>query len=524
MTSCDLSTLASMSRIARLLIGSSLLAAVASPSATAQTDHFPNDDDLRTIVRYLVEDTPVAGMVLGVLEADGSTRIVSYGTAGPEAPALSPESGFEIGSITKTFTGTLLADLVMRGVVSLEDPVQMYVPDSVRIPTRGARSITLLDLATHHSGLPRVADNHEPSNPGDPYSDYTLATMYAFLSEHDLRRDPGSEYEYSNLGFQLLGHAIARASGASLTELVDTRVLGPLGMTATGYDLEAGVADRMARGHRRLSVTSFNTGGEARRGAGGLRSNAVDLLEYLKANVGPAGTHLEDALRLAHEPRRPFGSRGAMIGLGWVTTEVAGTRIIEHGGGTGGFTSRIAFDPEREVGYVLLTNSRLFSDPTANEMLGFGPPLDFPASELGRDLLSEFVGAYRFGPEEALYVRLEPEGYLTLQATGRARARLYARADSTFFLKQAPITLSAERNGGGDIIGLLYRANSNRRTATRTDDQVPEPQAVRAGSVWAAVSLEWARARRSVVAVAGGVLLLIVLLLGLQLRRRGDAA
>ena len=183
-----------------------LLTAVPSP-ALAQVRHFPPDDDLRTMLRYLVEDTPVAGMVLGVLEADGSTRVVSYGSAGEGARPLGPQSRFEIGSITKTFTGALLADAVSRGVVSLDDPVQRHLPDTVRVPSRNGREITLLDLVTHHSALPRLASNHTPADPDDPYADYTTATMYAFLSQHELRRDPGEEYEYSNLGFHLLGHA-----------------------------------------------------------------------------------------------------------------------------------------------------------------------------------------------------------------------------------------------------------------------------------------------------------------------------
>ena len=327
-----------------------LLFAVAPSSGLAQGHHFPSDDDLRTILRYLVEDTPVAGMVLGVLEADGSTRVVSYGTAGEGARPLGPQSRFEIGSITKTFTGTLLADAVTRGLVSLDDPVQMHLPDTVRVPSRNGREITLLDLVTHRSGLPRLATNHVAEDPDDPYADYTIATMYAFLSQHELRRDPGAEYEYSNLGFHLLGHALGRASGTSFTDLVKRRLLQPLGMSQTGYDLEGEGVEWMARGHRRLAVTSYNTGTEARRGAGGLRSNVLDMLEYLKANVGPPTNVAEQALRDAHAPRSAFGDRGSRVGLAWVTTVAGGRSTVEHGGGTGGFTSRIAFDPDRRVG------------------------------------------------------------------------------------------------------------------------------------------------------------------------------
>ena len=162
--------------------------------------------------RYLVEDGVTPGIVVGILEADGSTRILWEGTAGPEAAPLGPRSIFEIGSVTKTFTGALLAESAARGVVALDDPVASYLPDSVRVPSREGREITLLDLATHHSGLPRLPDNYTPPDPSNPYSDFTVEKLYAFLAQHELRRTPGSEGEYSNLGYGLLGHAGRRGA------------------------------------------------------------------------------------------------------------------------------------------------------------------------------------------------------------------------------------------------------------------------------------------------------------------------
>ena len=118
----------------------------------------------------------------------------------PGARPLGPRSVFEIGSINKTFTGTLLADMVNKNEVALADPISKYLPAGVTAPSRNGRSITLLDLATHRSGLPRLPDNHTPADRANPYADYTIEKLYAFLSKHELRRDPGAEGEYSNLG------------------------------------------------------------------------------------------------------------------------------------------------------------------------------------------------------------------------------------------------------------------------------------------------------------------------------------
>ena len=149
----------SLSRRIRItLVGFSV--ALSGP-AVAGAQHFASDEDLTELIRSRVEESRAVGIVLGVLEADGSTRIVSYGDAGANARALGVRSVFEIGSITKVFTGILLADMVTRGEVSLSDPVSDYLPDSVTMPSRGGVEITLLDLATHHLCWSVVRTNDE---------------------------------------------------------------------------------------------------------------------------------------------------------------------------------------------------------------------------------------------------------------------------------------------------------------------------------------------------------------------------
>ena len=135
------------------------------------------------------------GIVVGVIEP-GGRRVITHGQlAKGDSRVLDGRTVFEVGSITKVFTALLLAEAVRRGEVSLTDPVAKYLPASVTMPGRNARSITLQHLANHTSGLPRLPTNLAPKNPADPYADYTADNLYAFLSSYQLTRDIGAEFE-----------------------------------------------------------------------------------------------------------------------------------------------------------------------------------------------------------------------------------------------------------------------------------------------------------------------------------------
>lgn len=499
-------------RMRGLVLGVGLIWLLAPAVAIAQ--HFPADEALTRMLRYVVEDAGVPGIVLGVLEADGSTRIVSYGSAGPDARPLGPRSVFEIGSITKTFTATLLADMVARGEVALTDPVAKYLPPDVAVPSHGGRQITLLDLATHTSGLPAWVDNHDPADPENQFADYTVETMYGFLGSYELRRDPGSAYEYSNLGFQLLGDALARAAGVSLAELLKQRILDPLGMETTAYSREGAVADWMTRGHRSSGVVPYQIDTEARWGAGGLRSNVPDLLKYVRANVAPPETAPQRAMRTAQEGRASMGEGGAEVGLAWQIVTVSGRRLVTHSGRAGGFRGQIAFDPAAGIGTVVLTNTEAFTDNVGPALLLFGlPPTDWGRAAPSLEL-TEYVGEYKESSGQSVYVRLDDEGYLTYQAPGNVRARMYARSDSSFYLLRAPSTLTFWDNGTGHVVGMRMEMDERRplgqgreRTLEKFGDATPPPRGVAAGDLASSLSFPWKVALET-------VLVAVILLVG----------
>ena len=165
-----------------------------------------------------------AGVSIAVVQR-GVTRIFSYGTA-------KPDSIYEIGSITKTFTGLVLSQMVEQGTVRFDDPVRELLPSGL-VPKPAGGEITLLSLATQHSGLPRLPDNLHPTNPADPYADYRPADLYAFLAKHTVAMPAQTEYLYSNLGFGLLGYALSNRAGVPYSALLEQEVTGPLGMRDT---------------------------------------------------------------------------------------------------------------------------------------------------------------------------------------------------------------------------------------------------------------------------------------------------
>src|ERR1700683_5398559 len=241
-----------------------------------------SDTEIRKILvdRIDVQHQSV-GIVVGVLGPEGR-RIIAYGHLEKgDARPLDGDTIFEIGSATKVFTSLLLADMVQRGQVSLDDPVAKYLPPGAKMPERNGRSITLVDLATHTSGLPRMPTNFSPKDPTNPYADYSAELLYQFLSTYQLTRDIGSQYEYSNLGGGLLGHVLARRAGVDYETLVRSRICEPLGMKSTAITLSADMKARFAIGHDQSLDPVAYWDLPTLAGAGALRSTENDLLTFL---------------------------------------------------------------------------------------------------------------------------------------------------------------------------------------------------------------------------------------------------
>ncbi len=318
----------------------------------------PSSDEIRATLADRIDVRHESiGIVVGVIDSRGS-RIVSYGSLDRGDPRqLDGDTIFEIGSITKLFTALLLTDMALRGEVALDDPVAKLLPRRVRMPMRGGRSITLEDLATNTSSLPRAPANFSPKDPSNPFADYGIEQLYDFLSGYELTRDIGSQWEYSNLGFGLLGLALSLRAGSDYDALVRARISRPLEMTSTGIGLSDAEKNHLAAGHSSRFAKVPNWDFQALAGAAALHSTANDLLKFLAATLGYTKSPLAPALAAMLDVRRPTTEAGLENALGWQISRPDAFEIVWKDGQTLGYCSFIGYDPVSRTGVVVLSNT-----------------------------------------------------------------------------------------------------------------------------------------------------------------------
>jgi len=445
----------------------------AATPASTRGKALASDAEILGIIKQRVDEKRSAGIVVGVIDADGRSRVVAYGDPGPGQPALDGNSVFEIGSISKVFTSTVLAQLVQEGKVRLDDPAQKYLPANVKLPTRGDKVITLGSLSEQNSGLPRMPGNFKPADPTNPYADYTVQQMYDFLSGYQLTRDPGELFEYSNLGVGLLGHVLSRATGQSYEEMERQRVWVPLGMTNTAVTLTPWMKAHLALGHGDNGQVVANWDLPTLAGAGAIRSTTNDMLKFLDANLHPERGPLQRAMAFAHEERARAGNM--MIGLNWLSTHAGTDTIVWHNGGTGGYRTFIGFEPSRKTGVVVMTNSGgagaddigfHILDPALPLAPKPAPPKQRTAIELKPDVLARYVGTYQLAPNFTLEVTLKGDA-LWVHPTNQATLRLWPETETDFFLKELDAQLSFVRDAQGVVTAAVLHQGGQDQTAPR---------------------------------------------------------
>ena len=451
-------------------------------ACSARGAELPANDQVRAILANRIDvQHQGVGIVVGLIDHDGR-RIVAHGTFDQDIRPVNGDTLFEIGSATKAFTSLLLADAVKRGEVALDDPVAKYLPGSVKVPERNGRKITLLDLATHTSGLPRLPSNMSPKDVSNPYADYTVQQMYAFLSSYTLPRDPGSTYEYSNLGGGLLGHVLALRAGTDYETLVRKRITGPLSMNSTAIALDDNLEKRLAPGHDKQRQRVPNWDLPALAGAGALRSTANDLLTFLSANLGITRSQLAPAMALMLGTRRPTGTPGLEIALGWHVSTSGERQIVWHNGGTGGYRSFIGFDPKQRTGVVVLSN--LFTDAGVDDigrhLLDPSFPLVAPPKErkeiqLAPEVLERYVGRYELAPQFILTVTREG-GRLFAQATGQQKFEIFPESEREFFLKVTDAQITFNLDASGRAASLVLHQAGRDMPAKRLAGEAPPPK------------------------------------------------
>lgn len=449
----------------------------------------PPDAAVRAILAARVDQARQGtAMVVGIVDPQGR-RIIAHGTPRRgDTRAADGDTVFEIGSVTKVFTALALADAVERGELSLDDPVAKLLP-GVRVPERG-RAVTLRDLASHTSGLPRLPTNMTPKNPDDPYADYTVDQLYAFLTSYQLPRDVGAQYEYSNLGGGLLGHALARRAGVTYEALVESRILEPLGLRSTAITLSPDLRARLAAGHGPTGEPVANWELPTLAGAGALRSTANDLLAFVAAAMGRSSPLAAAFARLTAS-RLPTGTPGLEIALGWHIATSNGRDIVWHNGGTGGYRSFVGFDPAARVGVVVLSNSGAMAgvDDIGRHLLDARSPLlpqDSPllappqlrtVTQVDPATFDRYVGRYQLAPQAIITVSRK-EGRFFAQLTGQPELEIFPETPTRFFLKVVDAQITFDASGQERASALVLHQAGRDQRAPRIEGEPVMPREV----------------------------------------------
>ncbi len=448
---------------------------------------FPADDEIGKLIAERNAPRPGQGIVIGVLGPDGE-RIVSGGTG--VAASVDRDTLFEIGSISKVFTALILADMVNKGEVSLDDPAEKYLPAGHHMPQRNGRQITLRDLSTHTSGLPRMADDMGAADGvDDPFVDHGEDKLLAFLDGYQLTRDVGERWEYSNLAVGLLGYLLGRAAHSDYETLLRERITGPLGMNDTLIALPPDKAARLAapfdrymRPAKPWDMTLFAP-------AGGIRSSAADMLVFADAVLDP-DSPIAAAVKTTLSVRVPTGDTNIEQALGWQVVNARGHSIVTHSGQTGGYQTALMLEPATGRAVVALSNSQAQPAPddlAIHVLLGapIGPTPPVPAAPpppsvhteitLPAEALEKFVGRYwmDFGGVRGV-VAITLDG-ATLRAQradipGAPALPIYPEGPQAFFWKAVDAQIRFTTDAGGAVTGAELSQGGATFTGARMEN------------------------------------------------------
>ncbi|HLD74353.1 MAG TPA: serine hydrolase [Bdellovibrionota bacterium] len=405
------------------------------------------------VVSAYISSERNVGAIVGVIDRNNQANW-NYGTLemGKEEP-ISADTLFEIGSISKVFTGIILASLANEGVVSLKDKISKYLND---LPLTTA-DITLVELSTHTSGLPRLPNNFNPRNIKNPYADYTEDHLLKFIRSFIPEKHP-TEFDlkyYSNVGVGLLGYILTIASKKTYEELLKEKITKPLGMNDTVVSLNEEQLKRFALGYDAALEPTSPWDLNVLVGAGGIRSTTQDMLKFVRANLFPDETSISKHLKLAQENQHT--NKNLSIGLGWVRYSDEEKSMYNHSGGTGGYRSLVAFSHETGKGIVSLTNTASEIGCIANIAV-FGwecsPPKDYPVPD---KFFDAYVGTYE--SPFLTFVITRKKTYLVYELVGQEKGRLTALSESKFSISGIA-TMEFHKNDEGQVSHMVFEQGS----------------------------------------------------------------
>lgn len=315
------------------------------------------DQKVERLVRPYIQQSNTTGLVIAIVD-QGKIHRYSYGTVDKKTQYLPKPATtiFEIGSVTKTFNALLLAELVVKGKMKLQDPINQYLPDSLPLLAFRGNPIRLVHLANHTAGLPRLPENifSGKVEPQDPYKHYNTSLLFSYLRNYKIKSLPGTKFSYSNLGAGLLGTILERSEKQSYEDLLINKICRTLGMNNTSISLNSAQEQNFAQGYNEEGKATAQWDLASLKGSGAIRSTLDDIVLYAQAQLGGKNP-LEKAIKLSHEVT--FTNITESMGLGWRINNTSKSPYLHHSGGTGGFRSFVGFDRQSQFAVVILSNS-----------------------------------------------------------------------------------------------------------------------------------------------------------------------
>ena len=434
-----------MARLRRCVAALAVFAC-AMPAAHAMTDA-----ELAGILgKRLHGDRTGACFAAAVVEPASVSR--AYVCADPAMEArIGPGSAFEIGSVSKTMTAALLAELIRRGEGSLDDPLADWLPEGTVVPAFEGQPILLRHVVTHTSGLPALPPGAPIASQADPYAAMSPEDVLQALGRVELTRAPGTGTEYSNFASMLLSLAVARRAGMDFERLADEWIFTPLGMEGA-HVARAPAGVRVAEGHVPSGdATPPWTFHVDLAGVGGVRATLDDMVAYVQGQLGQRDTPLRSAFDATQQLLDGDGGRG--FAMNWMVALLDGRSVHAHEGGTGGFSSLVAFDRDGGRGVVVLSDTAMTSlgglGGVGMHLLDDTLPLDGPrtVAEPDEALLDGLVGSWLV---HGMPMEVRRKGdTLEIQAAGQPAFELGYDSEGDFYPLQFDAVLRPSRNPDG---------------------------------------------------------------------------
>ena len=428
---------------------------------------FPPDAEIQRMVDdRVVTFHDAVGLIVGIVDSTGR-RLFARGPAqiGNDDP-VDGDTIFEIGGITKAFTGLLLADMAHRGELSLTDPAVKYLPPGTTLPQRGPRPITLLDFATHTSGLPKMPANVVLTDYNNPGVEMTVDQLLKSVGAYELTRDVGSGYEYSDAGYDVLGLVEASVGHTDFETLLKSRIFGPLHMMNTRIASSLDEKDKLSAGYDEHLTPVPHSRVPRLMGAVGIRSTVNDLLNFIAANAGLTNSPLAPAMADMLKTMRPTQLDARKVAIGWHVVTVNGNDVVFSNGQTEGYRAFIGFSPKNRAGVVVLSNSADTIDDIGGHLLNRDIALRtlYREVEVKSSVFDNYLGRYEVSEKFSLTVTRDGN-HLYIQVFGQPRAELFARGDDQFFLRVVDAQVDFHTDGSGRASSVTLTQDGNSVTA-----------------------------------------------------------